>query len=226
MHNLRYIKNRVPDVRPKYVLKTFGINYKLGNQRVRWLPGSQKNVFLIASISHNGPEWYAMSAPYRREIKARELFESHGLECFVPMIYRIVDCGNGSRKRRLYPAISNLIFVRAERENIQHLKQRHGIVQYLTRPRDGRNIPITVPDKEMDSFRNAVENSLHNCLIFRPGEIDLCRGRRVRIIGGPLSGCEGVFMKVKGSRSRRLVVAIESLGAIAVEVEPDYIELI
>lgn len=169
--------------------------------------------------------WHAMSAPYRREIMARDMFESEGMECFLPMRYVMGGSGRACR-RELRPAVPSLIFVRASRSRIREVKQRHGIVQYLTRPESGRNVPITVPDRQMSSFRLAIQNSLDNYIYFRPGELDLSAGRRVRIIGGALNGCEGTFMKVKGVRNRRLVIMLEGLGAVAAEVNPDYIEMI
>ena len=169
--------------------------------------------------------WHAMSAPYRREIIARDMFESEGMECFLPMRYVLEGSGRYC-KRELRPAVPSLIFVRASRNRIQEVKQRHGIVQYLTRPESGRNVPITVPDRQMSTFRRAIQNSLDNYIYFRPGELDLSKGKRVRIIGGALNGCEGTFMKVKGVRNRRLVIMLEGLGAVAAEVNPVYIEMI
>lgn len=170
--------------------------------------------------------WYAMSAPYRRELRARDIFANEGIDCFVPLRQVLVEKPGGRRVRELRPAVASLIFVRATRNEVQRVKDCYGIMQYITRPEGGRNVPVTVPVRQMDSFRRAVELSLHNYLYFRPGEIDISRGRRVRIIGGPLNGVEGIFMKVKGGRSRRLVVMLDSIGAVAAEVEPDFVQLL
>lgn len=172
------------------------------------------------------PKWFAMSAPYRREQRARDIFIQAGLECFLPMRYQLVDAGRGKKKRELRPAVPNLIFVKARRDDLQRVKSASGIVQYLTRPDGERNIPITVPDAQMDDFRRAIQHSLDNYIYLSPSEIDIAKGRKVRIIGGQLNGLEGVFMKVKGARSRRLVIMLDGLGAVAAEVNPDFIELL
>lgn len=48
-------------------------------------------------------------------------------------------------------------------------------------------------------------------------------GREVRIVGGTLDGYEGRLLKCRGTRRRRLLVAIPNLLVAAVEVNPDYI---
>ncbi|MCM1377003.1 MAG: UpxY family transcription antiterminator [Clostridium sp.] len=171
-------------------------------------------------------EWFALSAPYRREMRARELFESLGIETFVPMQQLLEETAGGRRKRTLRPAVPNLLFARSTRSQLQAFKTQYPIVQYITRPIDGRNEPIIVPDRQMEDFRRAITKSLDTILYFKPSEIDLSKGKRVRIIGGVLNGVSGTLMKVKGARSRRLVIMLEGLGAVAAEVEPDYIELI
>ena len=47
----------------------------------------------------------------------------------------------------------------------------------------------------------------------------------MRITGGPFEGQEGVFVKVKGARDRRVVVQIQGVIAVAMAtVNPDLIE--
>ena len=59
-------------------------------------------------------------------------------------------------------------------------------------------------------------------------EINIEKGTKVRIHGGSFDGTEGVFVKIKGKRNRRVVVLIEGLAAIAInaEISPDLIEII
>ncbi len=51
-------------------------------------------------------------------------------------------------------------------------------------------------------------------------------GKQVRIIGGPLDGYEGRLQKLQGSRVKRLFVELPGLLTAAVEVEPEYIQLV
>lgn len=170
--------------------------------------------------------WHALSAPYRREFKARDLFAAENIECFLPLRKVLTVLPSGAKKWVVRPVVSNMIFARASRSEIRRFKEMHGVVQYLTRPVDGRNVPITVPDSEMDSFRKAVERAGDSNIYMRPEEVDLSKGQRVRVCSGALEGCEGVFMKVKGARNRRLVIMLDGSVALAAEVGPEAVEVI
>ena len=50
--------------------------------------------------------------------------------------------------------------------------------------------------------------------------------RRVRIIGGNLDGYEGSLLTTRGSKKKRLLIELPMLLAAAVEVEPEYIQLL
>ena len=51
-------------------------------------------------------------------------------------------------------------------------------------------------------------------------------GKQIRIIGGRLNGFEGRLMSKRGSKTRRLIIQIEGLIAAAIEVEPQFVQLI
>ena len=52
-------------------------------------------------------------------------------------------------------------------------------------------------------------------------------GTRVRIIGGDFEGQEGLFLKVKGARDRRVVIEVQGVIAVAMAtIHPDLIEVI
>ena len=51
-------------------------------------------------------------------------------------------------------------------------------------------------------------------------------GRRVRIVGGALDGYEGSLLSLRGTRVRRLLVEIPNLLAAAIEVSPEYVQLL
>lgn len=78
----------------------------------------------------------------------------------------------------------------------------------------------------MARFIRAV-NSTDKPKYFLPGELtpDMC-GRKVRIIGGPLSGYEGNLLKIRGSHVRRLIVELPNLLTAGVEILPEYIQFV
>ena len=168
-----------------------------------------------------------MSAPYRRELIAKDYLDKKGIECFVPMKESLVDRHNGVKRRQLLPAIHNLIFVHTTRERIKTLKQGVNFLQYHTRPQGGKNIPITVPESQMQQFIAICKANNENITYLRPEEIDIKKGSRVRVHGGAFDGTEGYFVKIQGKRNRRVVMLIEGITAVALtEISTDFIEVI
>lgn len=175
--------------------------------------------------SDNTTAWYAMSAPHRRELKARDYLASLGIETFIPMTKAVVE-RRGVKKSEIVPAIHNLLFVHATKEEIKNAKRGVDYLQYHTRPFNGKNQPITVPDKEMEQFIAITKARMEDISYLQLNEIDLEKGTRVRIHGGAFNGTEGIFVKIKGKRKRRMVVLIEGLAAVAInaEISPDLVE--
>lgn len=171
--------------------------------------------------------WFAMSAPYRRELKAMDYLQSKGIECFVPMINTIVEKRNGIKQRRQVPAIHNLIFVHSSKAVIQELKRGVDFLQYRTTPKNGKNIPIIVPDKQMQQFMAVTQAANDELTYLRPEEVNISQGTKVRLHGGAFDGTEGIFVKVRGKRNRRVVLLIEGVAAVAMaEISTDFIEVI
>ena len=161
------------------------------------------------------PVWFAMSAPYCNEMRAKLLLESKNIECFVPMCYKIVESRQGVKSRKLVPAIHNLIFAHTTKERIQEVKSGVKYLQYRVKPENGKNVPIVVPDEQMAHFMTVCASDNENLKYLLPSEVNLERGTKIRIVGGYFDGLEGRFVKVKGIRSKRVVVTLEGLASVA-----------
>lgn len=171
--------------------------------------------------------WFAMSAPYRRELKAMDYLQSKGIECFVPMINAFIEKRNGIKQRRQVPAIHNLIFVHSSKAVIQELKRGVDFLQYRTTPKNGKNTPIIVPDKQMQQFMAVTQAANDELTYLRPEEVNISQGTKVRLHGGAFDGTEGIFVKVRGKRNRRVVLLIEGVAAVAMaEISTNFIEVI
>lgn len=168
--------------------------------------------------------WYAMRATYRREPDAMRLLEKEKLGCFIPMQYRI-SIKKGKKIRALVPVIHNLLFVHARPSEVQRVKSQVTYLQYITDTRSGQK--IIVPDVQMRRFIAVAGTYNDQLLYFRPEELNLSKGTKVRITGGDFEGQEGVFVKVKGARDRRVVTEIQGVIAVAMAtIHPDLIEVI
>lgn len=171
--------------------------------------------------------WFAMSAPYRRELKAKEYLQAKGIECFVPMVNALVEKRSGAKIRKQVPAIHNLIFVHTSKNVIQEIKRGVDYLQYRTMPREGKNIPIIVPDRQMQQFIAVTQTSNEELIYMRPEEVNIAKGTRVRVHGGAFDGTEGVFVKIQGKRKPRVVLLIQGVAAVALaEISTEFIEII
>lgn len=171
--------------------------------------------------------WFAMSATFGRELKAKEFLEQNDVRCFVPLRYRLVRVRGKGKVRKLVPAISNLIFVHCTKGKIQTLKSELSYLQYHTMPDGGRNVPVVVPKDQMEQFI-AVCNTFNEKMTFiSPDEINLAEGTRVRIVGGAFGGVEGTFVRVEKGKQKHVVVLVEGIAAVVLaKVSDGYLEVL
>ena len=163
-------------------------------------------------------QWFAMRATYKRELTARDYLVSKGIEVFVPMKME-VKVIRGIKRKVTVPAINSLIFVYAQKEVLQQVKMGVEYLQYLTRKKEGRNIPIVVPQRQMEQFIQVVQDDTVDKTFFAPDEVELALGTRVRVHGGPFDGMEGVLAKIKGKRKKQFFINLDGLVAVNAIIE-------
>lgn len=171
--------------------------------------------------------WFAMSATYARELKAKAFLESQHVECFVPM--RTVENKKKSEdcQVKLEPAVHNLIFVHTTKTKIRQLKSDVTYLQYMVHTENGRNVPIIVPDDQMQQFITLCESQCRELIYLTPEQVDLAKGTCVRVVGGCLDGLEGIFVKIEGLRNRRFVLSIPNVTSVATaEVSDGVLEVV
>lgn len=165
--------------------------------------------------------WYAIRVTYNREMKVKEALDQLSIKNFVPMQYKGF-VRNGRMVKKLVPSVHNLIFVYIEPSRMKEFKSTTTLpIRYIMN-REKRE-PIIVPQHQMDNFI-AVAGTYDEQLIYlNPNPGDFSKGDRVRILGGPFEGAEGVFVRIKGDR--RVVVMIEGVVAVATTyVHPSMLE--
>ncbi|MCD7923969.1 MAG: UpxY family transcription antiterminator [Bacteroides sp.] len=169
-------------------------------------------------------QWFAMRATYRRGMQIKSILDQKGISNFIPMRYEM--CTKGRTKRReLVPVIRDLIFVYTTQSELQRVKDRIPYLQYMIDIRNGQK--IIVPNDQMRSFIAVAGTYDEHLIFFSPDEVNLRKGTKVRITGGDFEGYEGIFIKVKGARDRRVVISLQGLIAMAMAtISPDLIEVI
>lgn len=178
----------------------------------------------VRVIKKKAPEvaqWYAIRVTYNRELKVKDDLDARGIECFVPMQYRREE-RNGVMVKRLVPSVHNLIFIKLKPSEMTEYKRTTALpIRYIMN-RETRK-PITVPNREMENFIRVAGTYEEKLIYLTPDPGDFSKGERVRIIGGPFQGAEGIFVRLKGDR--RVLINIQGVVAVAsTYVHPSMIE--
>lgn len=167
--------------------------------------------------------WYPLRVTYNRELKVKADLDVLGVINFVPMQYRREE-RNGRMVKRLVPSVHNLIFVKMTPSKMTEYKKTTALpIRYIMNRETRR--PITVPEKEMENFIRVAGTYEEKLVYLNPDPGDFAKGERVRVIGGPFAGTEGIFIRVKGDR--RVLINIPGVVAVASTfIHPSMIEKI
>lgn len=172
--------------------------------------------------------WYVMrSVACGCHKSIRTTLEQDSVEFFQPM-HNILRYRNNKPYKSFEPLISNLFFVRGSKAALlPYTGEKCKHFQFYYNRCSGKQADcLSVPDKQMEDFRRVYEQTIDNPQIFSPSELDLKKGQRIRIIGGAFDGVEGTFQRVKGHRSRQLIVTIDGIISITAAVSPEFVEVI
>ena len=162
-----------------------------------------------------------MRVTYNRELKVKEHLDTINVENFIPLHYEIVGKGN-DRKRKLVPAVHNLIFIRSTKQQLTNLKQSVKELEplrFIVRTNlDGNSEILRIPDKQMENFMRVASIQDDSVMFLQPGDYINKIGRRVLITEGIFAGVEGVIKRFKNNR--HVVVQMEGLAAVAITYVP------
>ena len=167
--------------------------------------------------------WFPLRVTYNRELKVKADLDALGVTNFVPMQYRREE-RNGQMVKRLVPSVHNLIFVQFTPSEMTAYKKSTALpIRYIMNRATRR--PVTVPNDEMENFIRVAGTYEEKLVYLSPDPGDFAKGERVRVIGGPFAGAEGIFIRVKGDR--RVLINIPGVVAVATTfVHPSMIEKI
>lgn len=170
--------------------------------------------------------WYVMRDLKRSNAKlpAYKILTDLEFEVFTPMVWKLVHVRGKSVPKKV-PFIPDLLFVHNSRAMLDPIVDKIATLQYRFL-RDGHRTPMIIDEKEMERFINVVKTTenpqFYSSDDIKPNMV----GKYVRIVGGLLNGYEGRLQKLQGSRVKRLFVELPNLLTVAVEVQPEFIQLI
>ena len=160
----------------------------------------------------------------QRELRVRDDARKNGLAAFVPLQYTVKTV-RGQKQRALIPAITGMIFVKGTLDELKEYIQKSHYPIYLKKSTfSNKEDFLTVPTHAMEEFIAVTESHEEHVTYFRPEEISLQAGDRIRINGGLYDGREGVIIRIKGKRNKHLVVQIPGILIAAVELSPEIVE--
>ena len=171
-------------------------------------------------------QWFVLRDLKRSNAKmpAYKLLRELNFEVFTPMTWKLVNV-RGKQTPQEVPIIPSLLFVNTSKTLLDEVVDRTSTLQYCFVRGNGHK-PMVVPNDDMNRFIHAVKTS-KSPHFYLPAELTPSMiGKLVRIVGGSLDGYEGRLQKLRGSRVKRLFVEIPGLFAVAVEVQPEYIQVL
>ena len=114
---------------------------------------------IISSMPQDdGKQWFVMRDLTRNNAKlpAYRMLDNLKIECFTPMVSKIVTC-HGIRERREVPYMHDLLFAHDTREVLDPIVERIPTFQYRYLRRTYR-VPMTVRHEDMERFLRAVQS--------------------------------------------------------------------
>lgn len=171
-------------------------------------------------------KWYVLGSLKRnQELKIRDELRRDSLECFVPLHYEIKKV-KGIRQRMMTPAIPGLMFLKGTESTLKETIKYRKYGLYLRKSTfSNKEDYLTVSDHEMQNFISFTTQAGEQISYYRPEEIQLRPGDKIRVNGGLYNGLEGTIQRIKGNRNKQLIVSIPGVVYAAVELEPDLVEL-
>lgn len=172
--------------------------------------------------------WYVMHHNRANPEKIRARLTRLGIEFFQPQQYVLREV-NGRKKKVLEYVLTNYFFLHASFDRLKpltDLTEPFRLAFNLNICSGKQNDYLVVPDDQMRNFMLMASAYDAHPQYVAPQDIDLKRGQRVRIIGGPLNDYTGIYMQVRRGQKRRLVLVIDGVTAVTCDVDPDFVELI
>ena len=155
--------------------------------------------------------WYCIHTRSRHEEMVFQRFGDKRLQAFLPKLE--VWSRRKDRRKRIHKALfPGYLFVHEILDPHHRLEilKTPGVVRILGNERG----PVPVPDSQIES----IQTILNGKSAVSPFPY-LKEGQMVRVVYGPLKGCEGFLLKIKEGKEK-LVISLDLLQrSVAVEID-------
>ena len=141
--------------------------------------------------------WYAIRLFTNCQMKVDEYFKEKGLESFIPMQYKVYEDEKGKPRRKLWPVVSNLIFIRKSMPMLAMkdiVTQSQYKMSVITKDRSSRDY-YEIPAKQMREFQIMCNPEIELRKYLSEEEARLKVGAPVLVKFGPLKGLTGKLVR-------------------------------
>ena len=204
------------------------------------------------SWKHEGKSWYLLRYGQISFQKMHSQLENSGLEFFLPSYTAVENRKQGVQVRVERALMFNMMFIHSSLDECVQFVVNNPGVNFMVKPSEEHpsvslnqlapevkkkefcydkatfRYVITIPERQMDMFIKTVTNRNTRTVPFmKPSEIDLEKGDKVKIIGGPYDGVEGILESQKGKDGGTVYVHILNFIATrTTEIRPEFIQIL
>lgn len=157
--------------------------------------------------------WFAVRTFYCKEESVARYLSSHGIEHFIPQRYQEEVTLDGERKRKLVPAVHNLLFIKStisEKEMKDIISQCPVSVSVIKNQETKKYYQI--PNSQMVEFRAICDPNYKDTLYVEQEVAEARVGEEVRVVRGQFTGLKGKLVRYK-NRSY-VVIVLAGLGVM------------
>jgi transcription antitermination factor NusG len=163
--------------------------------------------------------WFPMRVTYGREETIKGYLDADNVRNFLPMRHEVIADKKGRPRKRVTPAVRNMIFIHSTQREITGMKmfkQQYQPLRYITDLTSKRI--MTVPDKQMENFIRVASATDDSVSISEWNDDFSKPGVKVQITDGAFKGVVGVIRRIK--RNKHVVVELEGIAAAVITFIP------
>lgn len=171
--------------------------------------------------------WYVFTVSFKKEIEIKKELSEKGFEAYIPMRYRLRTL-NGKRVRLFEPSIYGLVFVKGIKNDLLNFRNNSKLKNYMflksLRFTDGSLQYVIVRDAEMRNFQKLNDIQDAELTYYKPEELHITKGSKVKIMDGPFEGIVGIVQKIPGRHGQYLIVSLPNVAIAAVSIKPKFVK--
>lgn len=190
-----------------------------------------KNGVSVENVPTRNKQWFVLRVSYGRAIKAKAFVEAKGVECYLPLRYKLIKKG-GKKSLVTEPLLSSFLFVHTTEDRIITLLQKEKFNSQQSRALlsfyydhtsccdddHKRNPPLTIHDTMMENFIHLTSIKNPHIIPVTSENVQFKLGDEVIVTEGEFKGIVGRVTRLAGQQ--RVVVELFSGCLVATAYIP------